>query len=105
MDMLITLLVYLLYYFVLESLTQRTLGKLITQTKVVLENGEKPGADVIVLRSLARIIPFEPFSFLGSIPRGWHDTLTRTFVVDVKTFEEHKKAHEDFQLIGQTSEI
>lgn len=100
LDMLITALTYLVYYFILEGLTQRTIGKLITQSKVVLENGEKPGADVIILRSLARIIPFEPFSFLGSKPLGWHDTMTKTYVVDIKTFKEQKKAFEDFKLLG-----
>jgi len=105
MDRLITALLWVLFYFALESITQRTIGKLVTQTKVVLENGEKPGADVIILRSLARMIPFEAFSFLGNSSRGWHDTMTKTYVVDIKIFEEQKKAHEDFQLIGQTSEI
>ena len=67
---------------------------------MVLENGEKPKVDVILLRSLARIIPFEPFSFLGNSPRGWHDTLTKTYVVDTKIFDEQKKAFEAFKLIG-----
>lgn len=100
LDMFATSLVYVVFYTILESLTQRTIGKLITQTKVVLENGEKPKVDVILLRSLARIIPFEPFSFLGNSPRGWHDTLTKTYVVDTKIFDEQKKAFEDFKLIG-----
>jgi hypothetical protein len=32
-------------------------------------------------RSAARSIPFEPFSFLGGQPTGWHDRLSETRVV------------------------
>ena len=100
-DIIVTSVFYIIYYFVFESIFQRTIGKLITQTKVVLENGEKPPADVIIKRSLCRVIPFEPFSFLGNVPTGWHDTMSKTYVVDTKIFEEHQKSHIDFQLIGQ----
>jgi uncharacterized RDD family membrane protein YckC len=91
----------LIFYFILESTSQRTIGKLITQTKVVLENGEKPSLETIIIRSLCRIIPFEPFSFFGNIPRGWHDTISKTYVVDIKIFEEQKKSHENYNLIGK----
>lgn len=104
LDIFVTSLIYVVFYTILESLTQRTIGKLVTQTKVVLENGEKPTADVILLRSLARVIPFEPFSFLGNSPRGWHDTLTKTCVVDTKIFDEQKRAFEDFKLLGKKEE-
>ena len=85
----------------MESISQRTIGKLVTQTKVVLENGEKPAPETIILRSLCRFIPFNAISFLGNIPRGWHVTISKTFVVDLKVFEEQKKFHEDFHLIGK----
>ncbi len=101
LDTLVTTIAFIILYFILESISQRTIGKLITQTKVVLENGEKPPPETIIIRSLCRVIPFEPFSFLGNIPRGWHDTLSKTYVVDIKIFEEQKKAHEDYLLIGK----
>ena len=101
LERLITAVVFIIFYFTLESLSQKTIGKLITKTKVVLENGEKPGPETIIIRSLCRIIPFEPFSFLGTLPKGWHDTMSKTYVVDVKVFEEHKKAHENYLLIGK----
>lgn len=100
-DKLVSSVIFIIFYSILESISQRTIGKLITQTKVVLENGEKPPLETIIIRSLCRIIPFEPFSFLGNIPRGWHDTLSKTYVVDIKIFEEQKKAHEDYLLIGK----
>jgi len=101
LDTLITWIIFVVFYFILESISQRTIGKLITQTKVVLENGEKPTPETIIIRSLCRIIPFEPFSFLGELPKGWHDTLSKTYVVDIKIFEEQKRAHEDYLLIGK----
>ena len=101
LDKLITAIIFVIFYFILESISQRTIGKLVTQTKVVLENGEKPAPETIILRSLCRFIPFNAISFLGNIPRGWHDTISKTFVVDLKVFEEQKKFHEDFHLIGK----
>jgi len=73
-----------LYYVILEGSTGRTIGKLITQTKVVDNEGHKPGLTKILKRSVCRFIPFEPFSFLGSSSRGWHDSLSDTRVVKVE---------------------
>lgn len=73
---------YFLYFVVCEGLWQKTLGKLITKTKVVDREGNKPSFLKILGRSIARYIPFEQFSFLfGSFPVGWHDSLSKTLVV------------------------
>jgi uncharacterized RDD family membrane protein YckC len=72
--------IILLYYIVMEATTGATLGKLLTKTRVVTEQGEKPSFGQIVGRSFARLIPFDAFSFLGGNP-GWHDNLSATFVV------------------------
>jgi uncharacterized RDD family membrane protein YckC len=73
----------LAYYMILEGLTQRTVGKFVTGTIVVRADGSKPSFGQIVGRTFARIIPFEPFSFFGAVPRGWHDTLSDTYVVKI----------------------
>lgn len=73
-----------IYYASLEMLTGTTLGKLVTRTVVVSENGETPTKLQFFLRSLSRFIPFEPFSFLGEDNRGWHDTLSRTYVIRLR---------------------
>ncbi len=76
------LLMYFAYYLVLESLFGRTLGKVLTGTKVIMVDGSKPGFKNILKRSLSRFIPFEVFSLLGSgNPVGWHDSLSGTIVV------------------------
>ncbi len=73
----------MIYYTFLEFATGRTIAKFITKTKVVTEKGEKPDLGSILVRSLCRFIPFEPFSFLGSDASGWHDKLSKTKVIEV----------------------
>jgi uncharacterized RDD family membrane protein YckC len=82
--MLITAVTCFSYYTILEASSGRTIGKLITGTRVVGRDGKVPGIGKIMLRTLSRFVPFEGFSFLGTMPRGWHDTWTDTHVVDVK---------------------
>ena len=72
--------IVLSYYILLEGFTGRTLGKLITGTKVVNESGGKASFSQIIGRSFVRLIPFEALSFLGRNGRGWHDSLPKTYV-------------------------
>lgn len=83
--------VTLFYYNVFEIFSARTIGKFITQTIVVDENGEKPNHERILVRSLCRLIPFEMFSFLGMPARGWHDSISKTYVVKKDLLDEKKK--------------
>ncbi len=72
------------YYIPLEGLFGCTLGKLVTGTRVVSEDGGKPSWRQVIGRTFARFIPFEAFSLLfadGGVVRGWHDSLPRTWVV------------------------
>lgn len=80
-----------IYCFISEAVTARTIGKFISKTMVVDEYGEKPNMQSLITRSLSRIIPFEMFSFLTEYCRGWHDKISYTYVVDIKTFNEEKK--------------
>jgi uncharacterized RDD family membrane protein YckC len=75
------ILVTILYYVAMESLTGRTLGKMVTKTIVVNEFGQKPSLGQIFKRTFCRFIPFEGFSFLDEKSRGWHDSLSKTYVV------------------------
>ncbi len=101
LDMLITGLLFAILYSIFEFKTQRTIGKYITKTKVVLENGEKPDLNTIITRSLCRIIPFDALSYLGNPSRGWHDTISNTYVVDIDKFENKKNTIEDFKNLGR----
>ncbi|QSB26898.1 RDD family protein [Flavobacterium sp. CLA17] len=90
----------IIYYTVTEGLFGRSLAKLITGTIVVDENGEKPDFGTILKRSLCRIIPFDGLSFLGSSGRGWHDSMSDTYVVNKKALDEEVKIFHEFNLIG-----
>ena len=92
--------IVLIYYTLIEGITNRSLGKYITGTKVVMLNGEPPKFVDVLARSLGRLIPFEAFSFLGDSGRGWHDTLSKTYVVDTKKFKVKKELKSEIDLIG-----
>lgn len=82
-----TLLVYLLYvfyYWAFESLTDKSLGKFITRTRIVKEDGSSPNAMNVLGRSFSRLIPFDHFSFLGAPGKGWHDSVPKIYVINEK---------------------
>ena len=91
--------VSIIYYTIMEGLFGRSVGKFITGSVVVDENGEKPGFGTIFKRSLCRYIPFDAFTFLGG-SRGWHDSISDTYVVSKKGLDESVKSFHDFNLIG-----
>lgn len=74
------------YYWVSEfALGGRTIGKMITGTRVVYDDGTRPSAASILGRTLARAVPFEAFSIFFNEDRVmWHDQWSHTMVVDVK---------------------
>jgi uncharacterized RDD family membrane protein YckC len=80
---LFAMLIFITCYFLLETILKgRTIGKFITGTKAVNEDGTIITAKTALLRSLSRAVPFEAFSAFGGHP--WHDKWTRTFVIDIK---------------------
>ncbi|WP_125722101.1 RDD family protein [Flavobacterium ustbae] len=95
----ISIIILIIYYTVMEGLFGRSVGKFLTGSVVVDENGEKPDFGTILKRSLCRLIPFDAFTFLGG-SRGWHDSISNTYVVDKKGLDESKKIFHDFKLIG-----
>ena len=88
----ITTCIALFYYNVFEIFSARTVGKWITQTIVVDQNGEKPNHETIMVRSLCRLIPFNALSIIGFPARTWHDSISKTYVVDKKALEQEKRA-------------
>jgi len=71
--------VLLSYYLLMEGAFRTTIGKLLTNTKVVDIDGTR--VDGIFVRTICRIIPFEPLSFLFG-KNGWHDSISKTTVID-----------------------
>ncbi|KAF1712450.1 hypothetical protein CSC70_02715 [Pseudoxanthomonas kalamensis DSM 18571] len=73
-----------LYYTFFEGLFGFSIGKLITNTRVVDERGDRLSFDRAALRSLCRLIPFDAVSLLLSddrVRRAWHDSLAKSYVV------------------------
>jgi uncharacterized RDD family membrane protein YckC len=80
LDYLITQLLTIIYYTLFEGFTKgRTVGKYATGTVAIKEDGTPFTFKDAFLRSLCRVIPFEPFSAFGYRP--WHDSLSKTAVV------------------------
>jgi uncharacterized RDD family membrane protein YckC len=78
----IMLLNFIIYYTFCEKVFKGyTLGKLITGTRAIREDGEELTFKDAILRSLSRMVPFEPFTGFG-IP--WHDSWTKTRVVKAR---------------------
>lgn len=75
-------LVWISQIFIGELLFGRTLGKLVTGTKVVSTNSENLRYIQVFVRMLVRAFPIEMISFLGKNPTGWHDSISKTMVVD-----------------------
>lgn len=76
----IGILVNLLFFSLFEGFFGSTPGKMMLGRVVIDEYGLRPEPQKIILRSLARLVPFEAFSCLAD--RGWHDRWTGTYVVD-----------------------
>lgn len=75
------MLFYFSYNFIFEFVFGRTIGKLLTGTKVIDYNGGKPNFKTLLIRNLCRLIPFDAVSFLVA-NRGWHDSISKTYVIN-----------------------
>ena len=85
---LISLVFYGMYMGLIEALFKgRSLGKLITGTIAVNEDGTRISGQTALIRGLSRAVPFNAFSALGSPCYPWHDRWTKTYVVNYKEFD------------------
>jgi uncharacterized RDD family membrane protein YckC len=79
------------YYAFTEMYFSRTFAKYFTKTMVVRVDGSKPNTKNFMIRTVSRLNPIDPFSFLGKTERGLHDTLSATYVVKKHEFVAKKK--------------
>lgn len=83
-NMFVSGLITIAYYIYLEHTRGQTLGKMLTNTKVIGADGSKPELSMIALRTLVRFIPIEWISFfLTDDETGWHDRWSETRVVEI----------------------
>lgn len=81
LDRLVTILLYGCFMTIQEAISGgRSLGKLITGTRVITTDGYKPNFSTLLTRNLSRAVPFDNLSFLGG-GTGWHDRWSDTTVI------------------------
>lgn len=76
---------FFFYYLLFESVNGRTIGKLITNTKVIDRSYSKPGFWRIFLRTIMRLNPFDWMSYPFGFGNGAHDQLSGTKTVIAKS--------------------
>ncbi|SFN15662.1 Uncharacterized membrane protein YckC, RDD family [Chryseobacterium oleae] len=91
---------YALFSFFIEAVTGgRSLGKLITGTKVIMTDGEKPSVGDYFLRNIIRgIILIDQLSFFGE--NGLHDSWSHTRVINIKNYDAERQLKSDINSIG-----
>lgn len=91
---------YILFSFFIEAVTGgRSLGKLITGTKVIMIDGQKPSVGNYFLRNIIRgIILIDQLSFLGE--NGIHDSWSNTRVISIKNYDAERQLKSDINTIG-----
>ena len=86
---LIGLLLYGMYMGLIEAVFKgRSLGKLMTGTIAVNEDGSRISGQTALLRGLCRAVPFNAFSAFGRPTYPWHDRWTKTYVVEYKDLRQ-----------------
>ena len=74
---------YIIYYTLCEKLFKGyTLGKIITGTRAIRQDGQELTFRNALLRSLSRCVPFELFSGFSTLT--WHDSWTDTMVIKTR---------------------
>lgn len=91
---------YALFSFFIEAVTGgRSLGKLITGTKVIMTDGEKPSVGDYFLRNIIRgIVLIDQLSFFGE--NGLHDSWSNTRVINIKNYDAERQLKSDINSIG-----
>lgn len=77
----ISMICYLMYYFIFEYFMGQTIGKIITKSKVISKDGEQNNFFIRILgRTLMRFIPLDILSYLFT-SNGFHDRISKTITV------------------------
>ncbi|MDD4993564.1 MAG: RDD family protein [Paludibacter sp.] len=71
---------FFLYFVFMEYKFQKTIGKFLTKTKVVMADGRRPELNEIVIRTACRLIPFDYISYIFT-KNGFHDKFSNSTVI------------------------
>jgi hypothetical protein len=72
------------YYFLMELIFTRTVGKFLSMTKVVTTTHKRPGLIAIFIRSILRLTIVDCF-FIAFWEKPLHDKLSKTEVVEIES--------------------
>lgn len=72
----------IVYYLFFETLFGATPGKYVTESRVIKISGGPPRFKSSFIRTVVRLFPLDPFSFLRN--KNWHDVSAKTRVVKEK---------------------
>jgi uncharacterized RDD family membrane protein YckC len=85
LENILILFIYALFMGTQEAIFKgRSIGKFITGTRAVNEDGSKITTQTAFTRGLSRAVPFCVFSALGTPCHPWQDSWTDTVVVEEK---------------------
>jgi uncharacterized RDD family membrane protein YckC len=79
---LLLIIIRLVYYLLFETLLGVTAAKILTGSRLINHEGNKPSFKQVFIRTISRLVPFEGFSFFAN--DGWHDKWSATMVVEEK---------------------
>ena len=83
-EILVLIFIHFEYYGILEYKYQKTIGKILTKTKVVTKDGTRPRLKYILIRTIVRLIVIvDQISYLFK-KNGLHDRLSGTTVIKEK---------------------
>lgn len=96
-----------IFYFAFMSFQElifkgRSIGKFITGTIAVTEDGSQMEIGKILNRNICRLIPFDALSYFGNT--GWHDSISKTRVVNKKEFDKLQLKKDSIDQIGQIAD-
>ncbi|MEY8761906.1 RDD family protein [Chryseobacterium tongliaoense] len=99
-DRFMSVMFYIFYIFLMESLMKgRSIGKLITGTKVIMIDGTAPSLGDYFIRNIIRgIVLIDQLSFLGET--GLHDNWSGTRVIKIRDYENQLKVKNEINSIG-----
>jgi uncharacterized RDD family membrane protein YckC len=84
------ILLYALFMGLQETIFKgRSIGKFITNTKAIRDDGSPISASVAFARGFSRAVPFVIFSAFGNPCSPWQDRWTNTIVADLKKSVYH----------------
>jgi uncharacterized RDD family membrane protein YckC len=89
------LIVFIIYYSLCEWLFGKTMGKFITKTSVLNDNGTKLNFSRALIKSVMRLIPLVQWTYVGKISHGWPDRFTNTMVIPDTEINKENQIIED----------